>query len=231
MWKLLAFAGVVLVPRRRLAVANYHTFDGVHQVEACTRCHVMRPMVNDMHDPHSDTLAARHFRNRWIPQDQCFHCHSDYGLCGDLEAKMTGFRHLARYTTRTYHEPIDGPRPLQQRELPEVPRGMPQFEAVASHQTVRVLLDSKRDELPELPRPGAPDARAAHAGLGRLRPPDGGGAMSELRWEAWAAILAFVISLVISGSRPLSDGGVHVHRPAAVCVALVGYAVKRSAAI
>src|SRR5262249_61670549 len=106
LWKLLAFAGFAVVPAATMAVANYHTFEGVHHVEACARCHVMRPMVNDMRDPHSDTLAARHYRNHWIPQDQCYHCHSDYGLAGDPEAKMTPFRHLAPYSTRTYPEPV-----------------------------------------------------------------------------------------------------------------------------
>src|SRR5262245_59805683 len=70
LWKLLAFGALVATPAAVVAVANYHTFVGIHEVEACYRCHVMRPMVNDMTDPASDTLAARHFKNRWIPKDQ-----------------------------------------------------------------------------------------------------------------------------------------------------------------
>src|SRR5262245_1248745 len=62
-YKLLAFATVVVVPVATMAVANYHTFVGVHEVEACAQCHVMRPMVHDLHDPASDNLAARHFKN------------------------------------------------------------------------------------------------------------------------------------------------------------------------
>jgi hypothetical protein len=141
LWKLLALIGLAVLPAATAAVANYHTFEGVHQVEACARCHVMRPMVNDMRDPHSDTLAARHFRNHWIPQDQCFHCHSDYGLSGDMEAKMTGFRHLARYTTRTYHEPIVGRTRFNNQNCLKCHDGAPRFEAVASHHTVKDLLD------------------------------------------------------------------------------------------
>src|SRR5262249_38836730 len=53
LWKLLAFAALVAVPAAVSGVANYHTFVGVHEVEACNRCHVMRPMVNDMMDPDS----------------------------------------------------------------------------------------------------------------------------------------------------------------------------------
>jgi nitrate/TMAO reductase-like tetraheme cytochrome c subunit len=136
LWKLLAFAALVAVPVAAAGVANYHTFVGVHEVEACNRCHVMRPMVNDMMDPQSDTLAARHFKNRWIPKDQCYACHSDYGLSGDLAAKMEGFRHLARYTTRTYAEPIKYRGVFDNDNCLKCHANMPKFEAVPWHHTV-----------------------------------------------------------------------------------------------
>jgi nitrate/TMAO reductase-like tetraheme cytochrome c subunit len=136
LWKLLAFGALVAVPAAVAGVANYHTFVGVHEVEACNRCHVMRPMVNDMMDPQSDTLAARHFKNRWIPKDQCFECHSDYGLSGNLAAKMEGFRHLARYTTRTYTEPIQYRGVFDNDNCLKCHSNMPKFEAVPWHHTV-----------------------------------------------------------------------------------------------
>jgi nitrate/TMAO reductase-like tetraheme cytochrome c subunit len=139
-WKLLAFAGLVVVPAAAVGVANYHTFEGVHEVAACARCHVMRPMVTDLHDPASDTLAARHFKNRWIPKDQCFHCHSDYGLSGDMEAKMTGFRHLARYTTHSYHEPIRARTRFNNDNCLKCHGEAPKFNSVSSHHTVHELL-------------------------------------------------------------------------------------------
>jgi nitrate/TMAO reductase-like tetraheme cytochrome c subunit len=137
LWKLLAFAALVAVPTAAAGVANYHTFVGIHEVDACNRCHVMRPMVNDMMDPQSDTLAARHFKNRWIPKDQCYACHSDYGLSGDLAAKMEGFRHLARYTTRTYTEPIQYRGVFDNDNCLKCHANMPKFEAVPWHHTVK----------------------------------------------------------------------------------------------
>jgi hypothetical protein len=128
------------VPAATAGVANYHTFVGVHEVDACNRCHVMRPMVNDMMDPQSDTLAARHYKNRWIPKDQCYSCHSDYGLSGDLAAKMEGFRHLARYTTRTYTEPIQYRGAFDNDNCLKCHLDMPKFKAVTSHHTVKELL-------------------------------------------------------------------------------------------
>jgi cytochrome c nitrite reductase small subunit len=139
-WKLAAFVGVVALPFATVAVANYHTFEGVHQVGSCARCHVMLPMVNDMLNPASGTLAARHFKNRWIPQDQCYGCHSDYGLSGNLQAKMESFRHLARYTTRTYSEPIRMRGRFNNDNCFKCHQGMPQSKAGKSHETAATLL-------------------------------------------------------------------------------------------
>src|SRR5262249_42734137 len=47
-----------------VAVANYHVVVGVEQVEGCDSCHIMRPMVNEVREPSSDSLAPWHFRNR-----------------------------------------------------------------------------------------------------------------------------------------------------------------------
>jgi nitrate/TMAO reductase-like tetraheme cytochrome c subunit len=141
-WKLTAFVGLVVVPVATMGVANYHTFVGVHEVDACARCHVMRPMVNDLQDPASDTLAARHFKNGWIPTGQCFACHSDYGFSGDMAAKMEGFRHLARYTTQTYHEPIVGRIVYNNQNCLKCHGGKIPFEGVHVHHDVRARLES-----------------------------------------------------------------------------------------
>jgi len=140
LWKMLAFAAIVVVPLCAMFLANYHTFEGVHEVQACGQCHVMRPMINDMRDPASQTLAARHFKNGWIPQDQCYECHSDYGLAGGMAAKAEGFRHLARYTTRTYQEPIAYRGHFPNDNCLKCHLGKRPFESVKSHTTARTLL-------------------------------------------------------------------------------------------
>ena len=48
---------------------------------------------------------------------------------------MTGFRHLARYTTRTYHEPIKGRVRFDNKNCLNCHEGTPRFEAVQSHTT------------------------------------------------------------------------------------------------
>ncbi len=140
--RLVALMALFVLPAAAVFLANYHTFEGVHEVRACASCHVMLPMVNDMRDPASDTLAARHYKNRWIAENQCYHCHSEYGLGGDLEAKMTGFRHLARYTTRTYHEPIKARVAVGNRSCLQCHEGTPKWVAVQDHVDAKKQLDS-----------------------------------------------------------------------------------------
>jgi hypothetical protein len=67
----------------------------------------MEPFVDDMYDPESSSLAARHYRNRWISDEQCHHCHTSYGAQGTLAGKRDGFRHWLLYVTGTYQEPME----------------------------------------------------------------------------------------------------------------------------
>ena len=131
--RLVALMALIVLPAGAVFLANYHTFEGVHEVRGCASCHVMLPMVNDMRDPKSETLAAVHYKNKWIAENQCYHCHSDYGLGGNLEAKMTGFRHLARYTTRTYQEPIKARVKFDNNNCLHCHEGTPKWMAVEPH--------------------------------------------------------------------------------------------------
>jgi len=139
-YKLVAFVALLLVPAAGLTLANYHVFEGTHETKSCMQCHVMWPMGNDLKDPDSQNLAARHFRNKWIPERQCFECHVDYALAGSLEAKMDGYRHLSRYTSRTYSEPIKFRGHYNNHNCLHCHNETRNFEGVKSHQAVRALL-------------------------------------------------------------------------------------------
>jgi Nitrate/TMAO reductases, membrane-bound tetraheme cytochrome c subunit len=139
-YKLLALGGLVVAPAAAMALANYHTFEGTHEVRACNGCHVMRPMVVDLLEPGSDTLAARHTKNKWIPENQCYGCHSDYGLSGSLAAKMEGYRHLVRYTTGFYREPIIYRGHFDNANCLKCHAGTVAFESRISHRDVRQRL-------------------------------------------------------------------------------------------
>lgn len=100
------FPGLIILPAIMIFLANYHVFETSKTVEACQSCHVMKPFTNDLQSEESMTLAARHYKNSWIPKDQCYACHKDYGFNGNFKAKTDGYRHLMRYITGTYEEPI-----------------------------------------------------------------------------------------------------------------------------
>jgi cytochrome c nitrite reductase small subunit len=100
------FVAVGLVPMMVAFLSFAHGLESSTTVQACGSCHVMTPFVADLHNVSSDTLAATHFKNRYIQERQCYTCHSDYGLGGTLKAKFDGLGHVWRYTTGRYEHPI-----------------------------------------------------------------------------------------------------------------------------
>lgn len=103
-WMLLiGFA--VLAPLAYLLNAGL-AIGGAKSVAFCNSCHVMNDYVTDLQNPDSEHLAAQHFQYRWIADHQCYTCHSDYGLFGDVGAKMAGLRHVWFYTVGGYEVPL-----------------------------------------------------------------------------------------------------------------------------
>ena len=76
-------------------------------VEFCNNCHVMNSHVDDMKDPDSESIAALHYKYRWISDDQCYTCHSDYGLYGAVGAKFAGVRHILNYYVTGYPNKLE----------------------------------------------------------------------------------------------------------------------------
>ena len=75
-------------------------------VSSCGSCHVMEPYVADLRNPASETLAATHFKNRFILSDQCYTCHADYGMFGGMRAKLDGVGHVVHNTLGSYKVPL-----------------------------------------------------------------------------------------------------------------------------
>lgn len=105
MWGLLLVA-VGLLPFMVAFMTFAHGLEGSATVASCGSCHVMTPYVRDLQDVKSETLAAVHFKNRYIRENQCYTCHSDYGLGGTLRAKLGGLGHVWYYTTGRYEVPL-----------------------------------------------------------------------------------------------------------------------------
>lgn len=105
-------------------------------VQSCGTCHVMDPFVDDLYDPGSTTLASRHYKNGWIPEYQCYTCHTTYGAHGTFEGKRDGFRHWLLYVTRTWEDPISFAGSYPNMNCTACHGGTTAFQEVQSHQAL-----------------------------------------------------------------------------------------------
>lgn len=97
---------VIVLPLAVVFFGYHYGLEAAKTVNACGACHVMTPYARDLRDPGSDTLAALHFKNRYIQENHCYTCHADYGMFGTVQAKWEGLGHVVRYATGAYRLPI-----------------------------------------------------------------------------------------------------------------------------
>jgi nitrate/TMAO reductase-like tetraheme cytochrome c subunit len=102
---LLLFA-IVMLPGIALTLGANSAMEDAERPEFCGSCHLMQPWMHDLKDPNSTTLAAIHYQNRFILENQCYTCHTDYTMFGPVDAKLAGMRHLWHYATGTYAPPL-----------------------------------------------------------------------------------------------------------------------------
>lgn len=106
-WGLL-IGGVLVVPSISTMFGTLLVFERAERVEFCGSCHeAMQIYVDDMRNPDSQSLAAVHYRNRYIPRNQCYTCHTSFGLFGTIQAKVAGVVDVHKYYTHTFQHPIE----------------------------------------------------------------------------------------------------------------------------
>lgn len=105
-WALLAI-GVGVVPLLSGPIGLAISINHSEAVEFCASCHKpMQSYVDDMKDPRSESLAAVHFKNRYILDNQCYVCHTASGVLGTVHAKTEGIIDLYKYYTGRFRTPI-----------------------------------------------------------------------------------------------------------------------------
>ena len=101
-WAVFTFALIVL-PFAVIAFGSILVFQRAEKVSFCGSCHLaMDAYVKDLLDPGSSSLAAVHYKNRYIAANQCYACHTSYGLFGTIEAKIAGIWEVQKYYTRSF---------------------------------------------------------------------------------------------------------------------------------
>jgi nitrate/TMAO reductase-like tetraheme cytochrome c subunit len=104
--KSLLFGSILVLPIVVTFLATAHGMQQSMKTEACGHCHVMASHVEDLKNPKSDSLAAVHYKNRYIQENHCYTCHSDYGMYGTVGAKLEGLGHTVRNITGNYEFPL-----------------------------------------------------------------------------------------------------------------------------
>jgi nitrate/TMAO reductase-like tetraheme cytochrome c subunit len=106
--KSLILASAVLLPSFSVATGMVLVFARAERVEFCGSCHVaMDPFVADMENPTAVGLAALHYANRYIPGNQCYECHTSYGLFGTVKAKIHGASQVLKYYGGAFSPPVE----------------------------------------------------------------------------------------------------------------------------
>lgn len=111
------------------------------RVGLCNSCHLaMKPYVDDMKNPHSQSLAALHYANRYIPDDQCYACHTSYGMFGTVQAKAQGVFDVYKYYTHSFTLPLKMRQPYPNNDCLKCHAGSAKF--LASHKKDREAMFS-----------------------------------------------------------------------------------------
>ena len=100
-------AGVLVVPGISTMFGTLLVFERAERVEFCGSCHkAMQAYVDDMRNPESESLAAVHYRNRYVPANQCYTCHTSFGLFGTFQSKIAGVIDVHKYYTGNFRPQI-----------------------------------------------------------------------------------------------------------------------------
>jgi nitrate/TMAO reductase-like tetraheme cytochrome c subunit len=134
--KWMLFTGICVLPTPVMFLSTAVGLEQSKDVQFCMSCHVMKPFTDDLKDPASKTLAALHYKNRYIQREQCYHCHTDYGILGTMEAKMTGLGHIWKAGTGSYTLPIKMRKPYDFTICLDCHAGSAKFDKEAVHDGV-----------------------------------------------------------------------------------------------
>jgi len=95
--KLRLLLGLGILPTVAAAASTVEGMEATTSREFCGSCHVMSAHFQDAAQPLSQSLAARHSRNRLFGEHSCYVCHADYGMYGYVLTKAGGMRHVYEY--------------------------------------------------------------------------------------------------------------------------------------
>lgn len=166
--KIWMFFLLLVVPGLLTASTAVVAIHRAESLEFCSSCHTMTPWVENVTGKESDSLASEHYKNRWIQTDQCYTCHTNYGLFGPVEAKIKGVRHvIAFYVGDT--SPIKLYDPFPNENCLHCHREAKGFLEDSNHDPIEDILSGEdrcvdcHENLHGIEQPGAEDEEADDA--------------------------------------------------------------------
>jgi nitrate/TMAO reductase-like tetraheme cytochrome c subunit len=139
--KVLGLAALFLVP----AIALYGGYSAHVEHSAttgyCLSCHVMTDYGKSLQTQDAASLPASHFQNHLVPAERaCVSCHMNYGLSGDLHAKVRATRYVFETYFGTVPAKIRMASRYRNRDCLRCHLGARSFEGAVAHQSPGVSL-------------------------------------------------------------------------------------------
>jgi cytochrome c-type protein NapC len=114
--RIVLLVGVVALPLLTSVASVSYGVRESSSTHFCLSCHEMQRHGKSLFADNPKALAAAHYQNRLIDrQKTCYACHADYGLFGDVRAKLDGLRHVWVHYLGQVPERISLYRPYQTR--------------------------------------------------------------------------------------------------------------------
>lgn len=107
-WRLLLFLAIAVLPTLAAGTSTVEGLERTTEREFCGSCHVMDAHYNDASNALSESLAARHSKNKLFGKNSCYKCHANYGMYGYPLTKLEGMGHVYHYYFGEYGDmPLD----------------------------------------------------------------------------------------------------------------------------
>jgi nitrate/TMAO reductase-like tetraheme cytochrome c subunit len=92
--RVFALFAMCVFPGLWLLGAMMYDLELMTKVDFCVQCHSMAPIRESIHKEGSETLAAIHYRNNYVPKHKaCYQCHADHTpVTGFVKTKLNGMK-------------------------------------------------------------------------------------------------------------------------------------------
>jgi nitrate/TMAO reductase-like tetraheme cytochrome c subunit len=141
--KVLAFLALFIFPVLAIWLGTSSHIEHSKSTSFCLSCHEMQPYGESLRIDDGDYLPAGHYQNNRVPrEDACFTCHTTYTMFGDIQAKLTGLRHVYVHYLGNIPEKIELYSPYSNRECLHCHDGARSFEESQDHIDMRAELAS-----------------------------------------------------------------------------------------